>query len=113
MRRDADYLRDILTANEAVARFLAGVDRSVFLRDELRQDAVARRLTIVGEAANRLSAELRGRIPEVDWPRVVSFRNLVVHSYFAIDWEIVWSVATRDLPELAARIEPRLAREAP
>ena len=113
MRRDADHLRDILTANEAVARFLAGVDRAVFLCDELRQDAVARRLTIVGEAAGRLSAELRERIPELDWPRVVSFRNLVVHSYFAIDWEIVWTVATRDLPELAARIEPVLAREAP
>jgi uncharacterized protein with HEPN domain len=104
MRRDADYLRDILTASEAVARFLAGVDRVAFPADELRQDAVARRLTIVGEAAGRLSAELRTRAKGVDWPRVVAFRNLVVHSYFAIDWAIVWSVATTDLPELATRI---------
>lgn len=105
MRRDAEYLRDILEAGEAIGRFLAGVEREDFLRDELRRDAVARRLTIVGEAAAKLSEPLRQHTPDVDWSRVVAFRNLVVHSYFAIDWRIVWSVATRDLPLLRARVE--------
>ena len=103
MRRDADYVRDILDAAEVVRAALTGVSRTAFLRDAVLRDHVARRLTIVGEAAARLARETRGRAPEVDWAGVVGFRNAVVHAYFAIDWRIVWRVATRDLPELRTR----------
>jgi len=105
MRRDVEYLRDILAAAEAVRARLHGVTRAVFLRDESHRDIVARRLTIVGEAASRLTNETRQRAPEVDWGEIVGFRNVVVHDYFAIDWKIVWRVARRDLPALRARIE--------
>lgn len=102
MRRDVDYLRDILAAAEVVRERLQGVDSAAFLRDEYLRDVVARRLTIVGEAVAR---QTRQRAPEVDWSEVVGFRNVVVHDYFAIDWRIVWRVARRNLPALRAQIE--------
>ena len=105
MRRDVEYLRDILAAAEAVRERLHGVSRAAFLRDGSLHDIVARRLTIVGEAVARLTHETRRRAPDVDWAGVVAFRNVVVHGYFAIDWKIVWRVARRDLPTLRARIE--------
>ena len=108
MRRDAEYLRDILEASDAVKRFLAGVDRTEFERDELRQGAVVHRLTVIGEAAAKLPDALRARAPGVDWRRVVAFRNLVVHAYFAIDWRVVWMVAIRDLPVLRRETEALL-----
>ena len=105
MRRDVEYLRDILAAAETVRECLHGVDRTTFLREESLRDIVARRLTIVGEAVARLTHETRRRAPDVGWAEVVAFRNVVVHDYFAIDWRLVWRVARRDLPVLRAQIE--------
>jgi len=105
MRRDEQYLQDILDASEAVERYLAGVDRAGFLADELRRDAVARRLTIVGEAAAQVSLSVRNRAPKIDWTRAVDFRNLVVHGYFEIDWSIVWRVAWKELPRFRRQVE--------
>ncbi len=110
MRRDEQYLQDILDASEAVERYLAGLNRAGFLADELRRDAVARRLTIVGEAATRVSVPVRNRAPKIDWARAVDFRNLVVgvigvDGYFEIDWSIVWRVAWKDLPHFRRQVE--------
>jgi uncharacterized protein with HEPN domain len=104
-----DYLRDILEADDAVRGCLDGITRAAFLRDPSLRDIVARQLTIVGEAVAKLTRETRLRAPDVDWPKVVAFRNVVVHDYFAIDWRIVWRVAGRDLPSLRTRIALLLA----
>jgi uncharacterized protein with HEPN domain len=58
------------------------------------------RLATVGEAANRLSPELRARYDGVSWSRIVGFRNVAVHEYFAVDWVVVWQIVERQLPEL-------------
>ncbi len=108
MRRDVEYLRDILQAGEAVQRFLAGVARPVFLRDELRQGAVAHQLTVVGEAAAKLSDDLRARARRWTGPGSLPSGTWWCHAYFAIDWGVVWKVASRDLPVLRRRVEELL-----
>jgi uncharacterized protein with HEPN domain len=100
MRSERLYLADIVEAADRIAEFLAGVDEATFLDDELVRSAVFQKLTIIGEAAAHLSDELTARNPHVPWPAIVSFRNILVHAYFSIDWLLVWDSATREVPEL-------------
>ena len=62
------------------------------------------KLTIIGEAAARVSEDLRGCHPEVGWPDIVGFRNIAVHAYFVVDWSIVWETATQDVPRLRQQV---------
>ena len=50
------------------------------------------------------SDELKKRHPEIPWPQIVAFRNILVHAYFGVDWTEVWQAATRQAPELRGQI---------
>jgi len=113
MRREELYLTDIVETADAIARYLAGVDRDAFLKDEVKRDAVLYMLIIVGEAAARVSKALRKRHPQVQWDDVITFRNRAVHVYFAVKWEFVWAAATQDAPKLRGLVADILAKEFP
>ncbi|MEK7404872.1 MAG: HepT-like ribonuclease domain-containing protein [Acidobacteriota bacterium] len=75
------------------------------------RSAVVGKLTIIGEAAARVTEELRARHPEVPWSMVVAFRNILVHAYFGIDWSIVWLAAGKQCPELSKQMAAILTDE--
>ncbi len=100
MRSDALYLADILDAIEAIERFVTGFDEARFLADELVQSAVLQKLSIIGEAAAKLSDATRDRLPEIPWKEIIGFRNIAVHAYFSVDWRIVLVTVADDLPML-------------
>ena len=66
--------------------------------------AVIRWVEIIGEAARGVSEELRQAHPEVPWRQMVAMRNVLIHGYFDIDVDLVWSVAQNDLPKLGAQV---------
>jgi uncharacterized protein with HEPN domain len=72
---------------------------------------VVQKLTVIGEAAARLSDELKARHREVPWPRIVAFRNILVHAYFGIDWSEVWLAASTQAPELRDQVMSILGAE--
>ena len=98
------YLEDIASAAEAAERFVAGRSFEAFAADDLLRSAVLLKLIVVGEAAGHVSEELRARHAEVPWQRIRGFRNFVVHSYFGIDWRIVWEAAIQDAPALRHQV---------
>ena len=100
MRRELLYLKDIVEAAEAIQTFLDSVARDNFLKNDLLGSAVLQKLIVIGEAAARLSNDFRNQHSEIDWPDIVAFRNIAVHAYFSIDWQIVWITATLDVPAL-------------
>jgi uncharacterized protein with HEPN domain len=61
---------------------------------------VLHKLTIIGEAAARLPRVRRERQSGIPWPKIVGFRNVIVHVYFGVNWDIVWQAATVDAPAL-------------
>lgn len=63
-----------------------------FSKDQKTTDAVLRNLQILGEAANKVSKETKKKIPEIEWTKIVRSRNIVVHEYFGVDFEIVWRI---------------------
>jgi uncharacterized protein with HEPN domain len=96
---------------EAIERIEAQAarGRSFLASEELAQAAVIRWIEIIGEAARGVTTELREAHPEVPWRRMVAMRNVLVHGYFDIDVDLVWSVAQNDLPRLEAQIRAILS----
>ena len=76
------------------------VGRETFLSDVVYQDAVLRNLEVIGEAAKRISAEMRAQSPGVDWRRIGGLRDVITHDYPSVELETVWIIASRDVPAL-------------
>ena len=111
MRRDAQRLRDVLEALESISRILGNRTETDFLGDETVRYAVAQRLTVIGEAAARLSPQIRQRHASVPWPDIIAFRNFLVLEYFGIHWPSVWVTATEQAPRLLIRFIEMLRQE--
>jgi len=113
MRREELYLADIIEAADAISNFLKKTKRADFSGNDLVRSAVLQKLQIIGEAAARLPKAFRDSHPEIPWADIVGFRNIAVHAYFAVDWNIVWVTATKDVPELRHLVAEIFASEFP
>ena len=87
-------------------RLVAGASRQDLDRDEKLQLALVRALQVIGEAAWRLSEDFKRAHPTLPWHQIASFRHRVVHDYFAIDYDIVWHIATAELQPLIDALAP-------
>jgi uncharacterized protein with HEPN domain len=110
MRSDRLYLADILDAIKAIESFTADIDEERFVADELIQSAVLQKLSVIGEAAARLSEATRAQVPEVSWREIIGFRNVAVHAYFSVDWRIVFVTVNDDLPLLKRSVAVQVDR---
>src|SRR5205814_5501090 len=106
MSRDPQYLLDILEAAKLALTYIAGKTKEEFLEDTLCQDAIIRRLEIIGEAARRISQETRTILPGLTWNAMIGMRNIMIHEYDDVDLHIVWDTVQKDLPLLLTVIEP-------
>ena len=106
MPRDVAYLLDILEAARLAATYVSAKTKEEFLRDTQCQDAVIRRLEIIGEAARRISGETRARLPDLAWPAMINMRNLMTHEYDHVDLDVVWDTVQNYLPALMQSIAP-------
>ena len=109
MRSDRERLLDILEAIDRIDAY-KGSDRSDFDTDELLQVWIVHHLQIIGEAASRLSDELRNRHTEVPWGQMIGMRHILVHGYFEVDAEIVWNAAQVNLAQLKQQVEAILSQ---
>ena len=82
--------------------------RHAFENDELIQSWIVRHLQNIGEAASKVSGEMQSAHPEIVWATIVAMRNIIVHEYFGIDRDEVWSTVEFDLPVLKRQIEAML-----
>ena len=108
MRDDAGRLQDILDSIQRIEERIGG-GRQRFESDEMLQVWVVYHLQIIGEAARSVSQKSRVAHPEIPWTDVIAMRNLLVHEYFGVDLEEVWSTAVNDLPLLRPKVAAMLA----
>ena len=113
MRTDEGYLLDILLAGREAREFVAEMGWEAFEKSRLHQNAILKSLEVMGEAAGRISSEMRMAHPEIPWSEMIGMRNRLVHGYFEVDLAKVWETVHRDLPSLIALIEPLVPREEP
>ncbi len=104
-RKDADLVADISDAARRIEEYIRGMTFEEFEKDTKTQDAVVRNIEIVGEAVKRLSSGFKRRHPNVPWKQMAGMRDVIIHRYFGVALDIVWKVATKDLPEAITRLE--------
>jgi len=106
------HLHDILESAKAVKRFVSGRTFGKYVEDELVRSAVERKFEIMGEALNRLARNSSDMLERIrDHREIISFRNILVHGYDAIDDRIVWGVIEDDTDNLIEDVQ-RLLQEA-
>lgn len=98
-------LEDMLDSALKIRRYTNDMNFDSFLEDDKTVDAVVRNFEIIGEAANRIDPDFRIKNPEIEWKRIRGFRNRIVHDYFGIDYEIVWTIIENNLTELIEWLE--------
>jgi uncharacterized protein with HEPN domain len=111
MWRDLAWVLDMLQASQKAIECARGLNIELFQASGLHQDAILRQLTIVGEAAKRVSAEFRASHREVPWRQIAGFRDVVVHDYAHVDLQEVWRIVQEDLPTLVILLEPLVPPE--
>jgi uncharacterized protein with HEPN domain len=104
MRSERERMLDILEAIERIEKY-AAEGKGAFEADELIQNWMLYHITIIGEACRSLSDEFQARYAKVPWADIIGMRNILVHHYFGIDEDAVWSVVEKDIPELKFNIE--------
>jgi uncharacterized protein with HEPN domain len=97
---DHERVRHILDAIAEVEQYLTGITMEQFLANSEKRFATIKQIEIIGEACNRITPELKTAHPEVAWRPINSFRNISVHEYFGVNFELVWEIANNNLPEL-------------
>lgn len=98
-------LEDMLQSAIKIKRYTDKLDYDTFVQDDKTIDAVVRNFEVIGEAANRIDPDFRTENPEIEWKRIRGFRNRIIHEYFGIDYEIVWSIVENYLDELIDWLE--------
>src|SRR5882672_12782252 len=90
----------VLDAIAEVNRYLDGVPYDDFLANSEKRFATIKQVEIIGEACNRMSKGFKDRHTEIKWKEINGFRNISIHEYFGVDYQIVWEIAHSDLPIL-------------
>ena len=94
------FLEDIEKSCEKVLQYTAGRSKDQVFEDDIRADAVLLNLHIIGEAVKKLPGDLRERYPDVAWREIAGLRDVIAHTYFALDFDILWDAVERDVPAL-------------
>jgi uncharacterized protein with HEPN domain len=109
---DAERWREIVSAGEFIMQWTAGMDEAAYLSDQRTAAAVAMQLIVIGETANRISAEARLAHP-MPWAQISALRNRIAHGYAFIDQGRVWQILQADLPGLLATARRALEASTP
>ncbi len=105
------YLDDMTKAIRSIQEFLAGVEFSSFISNQMMRDAVVRNIEIIGEAARKIPLSVQDQYPEIPWKQMYIMRNIIAHEYFGIDYDVVWKIARDYLPKNLADLEKVIETE--
>ncbi|MES2860033.1 MAG: HepT-like ribonuclease domain-containing protein [Pseudomonadota bacterium] len=95
---------EIIESTDLIASYISGQSAESFRTSRMCRDAVAMRLIVIGEAANRLSRDVWQMLPQMDWQGMANLRHMLAHDYGAASPTILWTIATAEAPMLAAAV---------
>ncbi len=111
LNRDLASLWDMNKAITDLQGFLENVSYEDYENNFLLQRGIERELEILGEAARRLSTQLRDQHPEISWSKIIGLRNVIAHQYEDVRIERIWEIVQKDIPILKAQLQPLLPQE--
>lgn len=105
MKQPRIFLEHILESIAQIETYTASVSKEQFETSLAVQDAVLRRLEIIGEAVKNLPDDFKEKHPDVPWKKIAGTRDFLTHEYFDVDTDLVWGIVRQDLPALKRNIE--------
>ena len=100
MRDSKLYLKDILKAMDAIETFVEGMNLEEFEKDDKTSSAVIRKFEIIGEATKNLPEELKNKNPHLPWREMAGMRDKLIHFYFGVKYDLVWSTIKDVIPQI-------------
>jgi len=107
------YLHDIADSISAIEEYTAAIAEGDFYSNRLVQDAVVRRLEIIGEAAKNIGEDFRSKYPEIPWKKIAGMRDIIAHGYFGVKPERIWDIVSHNLPELKKQVASLIEEQEP
>ncbi|PSF35177.1 nucleotidyltransferase [Aphanothece hegewaldii CCALA 016] len=104
------YLEDILASGTKIQRYTQGMKVEDFVSDEKTYDAVVRNLQIIGEAVKNVPMEIRNQYPETEWRKIAGLRDILAHSYFSLEDEILWDIVENKIAPLLEQVKDILLK---
>ena len=98
------YLQDIWESILAIEEYAQNLSEDEFYSNRLVQDAIVRRLEIIGEAAKNIDDNFRNKYPQIPWKKIAGMGDIIAHEYFGVRLDRVWDVVRKDLPDLKEKI---------
>ena len=112
MKKDPQVLLDHnLDCINHINAYTKAVSKGTFLKTDQIQDAVFRRIEIIGEAAGKLPQEFRDANPKIPWKEIIGTRNVLIHDYVEVDKELVWGIVEKHIPDLEKEIKKLSKKE--
>jgi uncharacterized protein with HEPN domain len=102
---DETRLRHMLEFASTAIGFADGKSRADLDADQILQFAIIRAVEVIGEAAGRVSTELREAHPEIPWHQIKGTRNRLSHGYDQVDLDILWTIVSQELQPLVERLK--------
>lgn len=99
-RNNKLLLLDMLDSANKILTYTSELDYNSFVSNNLVVDAVARNFEIIGEAASKIEPEFKNSNDHIEWKRITGLRNRIIHEYFGIDYEIMWTIIEENLQNL-------------
>lgn len=105
MKRDAMVqIEDIIESLLRIEEYILSINKDDFISNVQIQDAVVRRLEIIGEAVKNIPQEIKVKYPHIPWKKIAGMRDLLIHEYFGVNLDRIWKVAKEDIPNLKKEI---------
>ena len=108
---DRIRLKHLLSEAQEACKYIKGISFEEFVQDGKTVRAVIRAIEVIGEAASKISLELRTMHSDVPWQKIIGMRNRLIHVYFDIDYDIIWQTLKENLPSLIEQIRAILKLE--
>lgn len=106
MKKDPHvFIGHILESIQLIEEYSCHLTAEKFKKNRATQDAIIRRLEIIGEAVKNLSPQFKAKHSEIPWKQMAGMRDVLIHEYFDIDLSLTWSVVIRELPSVKEKLQ--------
>ena len=111
MKNPLAYLCDIVNECQFIMGTLRNISADTFASDKVLTRAIERSLEIIGEASGKIPESLKNKYKNIPWKYMKGLRNIIAHEYSRVDYDIIWNIATTNIPNLYADISEILKAE--